>query len=100
MKRRQSNQLLDELKKIREAVDLLRDRTRNDSFMLVHQSQEIQTLKGELSYTSSKIKDLRRNLFVRLGDGLYNLVIQNRRAFEYGGIVLLAIMFYILGRIM
>lgn len=98
LKKIQNDLLVDEVKKLTEAVNALRDRTRNDSFMLTHNSQEIQKVQQELTYVADKVKVVTRNPFVKVGHFVNNFASRYGHVIEIGLIGALIVMAFLLGR--
>lgn len=98
MRKTKQNPVIEELKKLTEAVNLLKSRTQNDSYLLSHQAQEIQVVKNELGYITSKVKYIASNPFVRISNIIKTSVVKYQNVII--GILLTIVLWsvFLLGR--
>lgn len=95
---KQNDPLVEEVRKLTEAVNLLRDRTRNDSFMLTQNSQEVQIMRSELTHMTNMVKHVSRNPIVKFTDYVSSFLGRHGSAIELLMIVSLVVIAFMLGR--
>lgn len=94
-----AEEILTEIKLLREKVASMIDRTQNDKFMLTHQSQELQVVKSEVAYIRSKQAKLMENALIRLGSVITRIfnVVPSEILYITSGVILTVVVFKLMG---
>ena len=94
-----TEEILTEVKLLKEKVNTMIDRTQNDKFMLTHQSQELEVVKSEVAYIRGKQAKLMENALIKAGNVVTRVLNMIPLEIFYitSGIILTVVVFKLMG---